>query len=430
MWYDESIFYQIYPLGACGCEPRQVEGEAHRLGVLEAKVDALAKMGVGAVLLNPFLESETHGYDTTDYYKVDSRLGSFEDMKRYIDALHAKGIRAVADGVYNHCGREFFAFRDVREKKWDSPYRDWFKLNFSGNSAYNDGFYYEGWEGHYELVAFNLYNETCANYLIEAAAWLCTALGFDGIRLDVAYLLPEPFLKKLTARLKGINPDFFFVGEMIHGDYNKLFNAGVDAVTNYECYKGLYSSFNSKNMFEIEYAFRRQSGSEPWVLYRGKRLFNFADNHDVTRIYSILQTKENLPAVYALLFAMPGIPCVYYGGESKATGEKREGDSALRPPLTALPPADECLVPIFSTFAALKKEHPALQRGSYKTCTVTNAALSFVRECEGDAIFFAVNCGDGEWSAPLPLSGETPCGKRAEGSVTVPPHGFTVVIRK
>ena len=98
-------------------------------------------MGVGAVLLNPFLESETHGYDTADYYKVDGRLGSTEDMKRYVDALHAKGIRAVADGVYNHCGREFFAFRDVREKKWESPYRDWFKVNFSGNSAYNDGVY-------------------------------------------------------------------------------------------------------------------------------------------------------------------------------------------------------------------------------------------------------------------------------------------------
>ena len=430
MWYDESIFYQIYPLGACGCEKRRIEGEAHRLGALEKQIDALTKMGVGAVLLNPFLESETHGYDTTDYYKIDARLGSLEEMKHYISALHEKNIRVVADGVYNHCGREFFAFKDVREKKWDSPYRDWFKLNFSGNSAYNDGFYYEGWEGHFDLVSFNLYTEDCANYLVEAAAWLASELGFDGIRLDVAYLLPESFLKKLVARLKGINPDFFFVGEMIHGDYNKLFNVGVDAVTNYECYKGLYSSFNSKNMFEIEYAFRRQSGSEPWVLYRGKRLFNFADNHDVTRIYSILQNKENLPAVYALLLSMPGIPCLYYGSESKATGEKREGDSALRPPLSALGEADEFLVHVFSTFAALRKAHPALQRGSYKTCTITNAAVSFVREHEGDALFFAVNCGDDAFSAPLPFGGETPCGRREEGSVIVPPHGFTVVVRK
>ncbi|MDE7395919.1 MAG: hypothetical protein K2M95_07365 [Clostridiales bacterium] len=430
MWYDESIFYQIYPLGACGCEPSAIDTVTHRLGILEQQIDTLEKMGVGAVLLNPFLQSETHGYNTTDYYKIDTRLGTVEDMKRYVDALHARGIRVVADGVYNHCGREFFAFRDVREKKWDSPYRDWFKINFSGNSAYNDGFYYEGWEGHYDLVSFNLYNDDCANYLIEAAAWLCTSLGFDGIRLDVAYLLPEHFLRRLTGRLKGIRGDFFFVGEMIHGDYNKLFNAGVDAVTNYECYKGLYSSFNCKNMFEIEYALRRQSGNEPWALYRDKRLFNFADNHDVTRIYSILQNKDNLAAAYVLLLGISGIPCLYYGAENKAAGEKKDGDASLRPSLASLPPVDETLVKLFASLSAVKKAHPALQRGSYKTNSITNAALSFVRECDGDAVFFAVNCGDGEVSLGLPFGGETLDGVHVEGNITLPPHGYAVVVRK
>ncbi|WP_337576651.1 alpha-amylase family glycosyl hydrolase, partial [Fournierella sp.] len=146
MWFDRANVYQIYPLGLCGA-PEYNDGVCeHRILKLLDWVEHIKALNMTCVLLNPVFESDKHGYDTRDYFRVDCRLGTNEDLKKVCDAFHAAGIRVMLDGVFNHVGRGFWAFEDVRQKKWDSPYKDWFHLSFDGNTEYNDGFWYEGWE--------------------------------------------------------------------------------------------------------------------------------------------------------------------------------------------------------------------------------------------------------------------------------------------
>ena len=264
---------------------------------------------------------------------MDCRLGTNEDFAAVCDTLHRAGIRVVIDGVFNHVGRGFWAFRDVQEKKWDSPYKDWFHINFDGESNYGDGFWYEGWEGHYELVKLNLRNPAVVDYLLSCVQFWREAFGIDGLRLDVAYCLDREFLTRLRAFTDSLDPEFFLVGETLHGDYNQWVNDRMlHSCTNYECYKGLWSSLNSMNLFEIVHSLKRQFGPEPWTLYKGKHLLCFVDNHDVTRAASILQNPRHLPLLYGLMFGMPGIPCVYYGSEWGEEAVKIPGtDDNLRP---------------------------------------------------------------------------------------------------
>ena len=331
MWYDEAVIYQIYPLGLCGA-PLQNDGDPsqadqHRLLRVLDWVDHIKALGATCVLFNPLFESDAHGYDTRDYNKVDCRLGTNDDLKQVCAALHAAGIRVLLDGVFNHVGRGFWAFKDVQEKKWDSPYKDWFHISFDGNTNYNDGFWYEAWEGCNELVKLNLQHPDVKNYLFDAVRNWVRDYDIDGLRLDVAYCLDLGFLSELRGLANSIKPDFVLVGETLHGDYNRWMNDhACHSVTNYECYKGLYSSFNTGNMHEISYSLNRQFGSEQWCLYTGKHLLSFVDNHDVTRIATTLTDKNCLKPVYGLLFGMPGVPAVYYGSEWGMEGDKRNGD--------------------------------------------------------------------------------------------------------
>ena len=267
MWYDEAVIYQIYPLGLCGA-PLQNDGDPsqadqHRLLRVLDWVDHIKALGATCVLFNPLFESDAHGYDTRDYNKVDCRLGTNDDLKQVCAALHAAGIRVLLDGVFNHVGRGFWAFKDVQEKKWDSPYKDWFHISFDGNTNYNDGFWYEAWEGCNELVKLNLQHPDVKNYLFDAVRNWVRDYDIDGLRLDVAYCLDLGFLSELRGLANSIKPDFVLVGETLHGDYNRWMNDhACHSVTNYECYKGLYSSFNT-----VQHA-RDQLQPEPPVWQR------------------------------------------------------------------------------------------------------------------------------------------------------------------
>ena len=143
-WYDEALFYHIYPLGMTGA-PKQNDYGApvHRLNTLLPWIDHIQALGCTALYIGPLFESVGHGYETTDYKKLDSRLGTNEDLTAFVAACHKQGIRVILDGVFNHTGRDFFAFRDILEKRENSPYRDWYcNVNFGGNNSYNDGFSY------------------------------------------------------------------------------------------------------------------------------------------------------------------------------------------------------------------------------------------------------------------------------------------------
>ena len=197
MWAFESVFYQIFPLGLCDAPHENDGAVVPRIRRVAEWADYLEGLGVGAVLLNPVFESSVHGYDTRDLTRVDCRLGTNEELAYVVRALHARGIRVVLDAVFNHVGRDFWAFRDVRERRWDSPYKDWFCLNFDGDSAFGDGFWYEGWEGVYDLVKLNLKNPAVVDYLLEAVRTWRREFAIDGLRLDVAYSLDHDFLRRL-----------------------------------------------------------------------------------------------------------------------------------------------------------------------------------------------------------------------------------------
>ena len=400
MWFDESTFYQIYPLGYCGAERENDFGEIrHRLSVIEEQIPYIRDCGFTAVLFNPLFESERHGYDTVDFFRIDRRLGDNADFKRLVEKFHEAGIRVVLDGVFNHVGRRFFAFEDVREKKQASDKKDWFHIDFGGNTAYNDGFWYEGWEGHMELVKLNLQNSAVLDYIGRAVEFWMGEFGIDGLRLDVSYLLPEWFFEWLRRTVRGRRSDFFLMGEVIHNQnfQKNLTPERLDSITNYECYKGLTSALNSDNLFEIEHSLERLFGSRPWCLYTGKNLFNFVDNHDVPRAYTALQDKRKLPALYAILYGMPGIPCVYYGSECGAEGDKSDNDYDLRPAISAID-KDKCpqLTALIRKLNAIRCRERALQYGSYEKCALSNKYMCFKREKWGERIYCAYNISEGD----------------------------------
>ena len=394
MWAYESVFYQIYPLGFCGA-PYENDGVTeHRILKILAWREHLQKLGVNAVYFSPVFESDTHGYNTRDFRKIDVRLGTGEDFRAVCSGLHQAGIRVVLDGVFNHVGRGFWAFQDVLRRREHSPYLDWFHIDLGGNSCYQDGLWYEGWEGNYDLVKLNLRNEAVISHIFESIRAWVEEFEIDGLRLDVAYCLDHDFLRRLRAFCSTLKPDFVLLGEMLHGDYNQLMNDEMlHSVTNYECYKGLHSSFNSMNLFEINHSLLRQFGPEQWCLYRGKHLLSFVDNHDVTRVASILQEPRHLPLIYALCFGMPGIPCVYYGSEWGVQGRKEEGDPALRPCLSE--PEWNDLTDWIAKLAAVRRQEAALNQGGFRSVVLTNRQCIFERRTEHACIWVAVNA-DGQ----------------------------------
>ena len=418
MWFDEAVVYQIYPLGLCDAPAENDGATEHRILRLLDWVEHIKELGADAVLLNPVFDSDRHGYDTRDYNRLDCRLGTKEDLRQVCDAFHAASIRVLLDGVFNHVGRGFWAFRDVQEKKWESPYKDWFHIDFSGNSNYNDGFWYEGWEGHYELVKLNLSNGAVVQHQFDAIRGWVEDYGIDGLRLDVAYCLPEEYLRKLRAFTDTLKPDFVLVGETLHGDYNRWMGEGLcHSVTNYECYKGLWSSFNSMNLFEIGHSLQRQFGPEPWTLYKGRHLLSFLDNHDVTRIASMLSDPRHLVPAYGLLFGMPGVPALYYGSEWGLEGRKEQGDDALRPALAA--PEWNSLTDAIAAMARARRGSAALCNGSYRNVVLTNRQLIFERCWEGERVLVAVNAD----SVPYTAHFDARAG-RATDLITGKPHDF------
>lgn len=430
MWFDESNFYQIFPLGLCGA-PRQNDGVClPRIRRVADWVPHLQKLGMDAVYFSPIFDSDSHGYDTRDYRKVDCRLGTNDDFAALCRSLHTAGLRVVLDGVFNHVGRGFWAFRDVQEHRENSPYKDWFHLNFDGDSNYGDGFWYEGWEGHYELVKLNLHNNAVVEHLLGCIGQWVAQFDIDGLRLDVAYSLDEGFVRRLRNFTTTLKPDFFLLGEMLHGDYKRLVNDDMlHSATNYECYKGLYSSFNSMNLCEIAHSLNRQFGPEQWTLYKGKHLLSFVDNHDVSRIASLLQDKQQLPALYGLLFGMPGIPCVYYGSEWGIAGDKHSGDDTLRPDLTA--PLWNELTDWVAACAAARKQSPALQYGSYRSVLLTNRQFIFERALDAERVFVAINADDQSFAAHF--DAQAGCADELitglyhdfGGGSTLPPHSVS-----
>lgn len=399
-WSFDSVFYHIYPLGFCGA-PKENDFNSPavpRLDKIYSWIPHMKSMGVNALYLGPLFESTSHGYDTADYFNVDRRLGTNEQLKSLIGELHRNGMRVILDGVFNHVGRNFKPFNDLQHNGESSPYKSWFYgLDFSHKSPMGDPFRYEAWSGHYNLVKLNLNNHDTREHLFDAVRMWIDYFEIDGLRLDAADCIDIKFLKDLALVTKHKRSDFWLLGEIIHGDYRGWVNKEtLDSVTNYECYKGLYSSLNDRNYFEIAYSLNRQFGNSG--MYSNMPLYSFADNHDVNRIASVIKNPPHIYPLYCLLFTMPGVPSLYYGSEWAVRGEKRNGsDDALRPSLNIAEFTNGRspeLTKAISRLSQIRHSSKALKNGDYTQLHVSMDKFAFMRRAEKETVIAVFNSSD------------------------------------
>ena len=405
-WYDESVFYHIYPLGLTGAPKQNDYGEpVHRLRTLLPWIDHLKKLGITGLYIGPLFESVGHGYETTDYKKVDSRLGTNADLKEFVSACHEAGIHVILDGVFNHTGRDFFAFKDLQANRENSQYRDWYcNVNFWGNNEYGDGFSYENWGGFNLLVKLNQRNPAVRDYICDVIRFWVSEFDIDGIRLDAADVLDFEFMKALRRTANEVKNDFWLMGEVIHGDYSRWANTDtLHSVTNYALHKALYSGHNDHNYFEIAHTVKRTNDLVPAHI----RLYNFVDNHDVERIYTKLYNKAHFLPVHILLYALPGIPSIYYGSEFGIEGRKEKwSDDSLRPCIDLKDHENDYETnPCTSLIARLGKIYAVykdLVWGDYRELSLTTGQYAFSR----GSLITAVNNADQPADVYVPASGE------------------------
>lgn len=411
-WYDEAVFYHIYPLGLTGAPKQNEYGEpVHRLNTLYPWISHIKELGCNAIYIGPLFESVGHGYETTDYKKLDSRLGTNEDLTKFVAECHKLGIRVVLDGVFNHTGRDFFAFQDIKRNRENSQYKDWYcNVNFWGNNSYNDGFSYQNWGGYDLLVKLNQRNPAVIDYICNVIRFWVSEFDIDGIRLDAADVLDFDYMKALRHAANEVKPDFWLMGEVIHGNYSRWANnETLHSVTNYMLHKALYSAHNDHNYFEVAHTIKYVSG----MAGGGLKLYSFVDNHDVERIYTKLSNKAHFYPIHIMLYTLPGIPSLYYGSEFGIEGRKeRSSDDSLRPALNYEDYKDAVKTnPCTKLIAALgkiRRNTPALCYGEYKELELQTTHFAYARMLDGKSVVVAVNNSDGDVHMNLA------CGNSAE----------------
>lgn len=411
-WKD-AIIYHIYPLGLLDAlQPNDFSSApADKISGLTAWAEHARGLGANTLYLGPVFESTFHGYDTADYFRIDRRLGTHEAFRNFTAYCRSIDLKVVLDGVFHHTGRNFWAFRKLKEEGPSSRYSSWFAgINWNQRNAYGDPFSYDTWNGCADLVKLNLNHPDVKEHLFQAAEFWMDEFGIDGLRLDAADVLDIGFQKELSRRLHAKRKDFWLMGEVIHGDYRRWANPEtLDSVTNYECFKGLYSSLNDRNYFEIAYSLNRQFGPEG--IYRGLNLYSFADNHDVNRVASLLKEKRHLYPLYLLLFTMPGVPSLYYGSEFGIPGERSpHDDRVLRPALSLdrcrQSPPEKALEETLRRFSSLRKNTRALREGSYRQAMVSHEQFAFFRELGEKRCLIVLNASDQKISVTLPRETE------------------------
>ncbi len=399
-WYDEAIFYHIYPLGLTGAPKQNSYGEpVHRLNTLLPWISHIKEIGCNAIYIGPLFESVGHGYETTDYKKLDSRLGTNEDLTNFVSECHKHGIRVILDGVFNHTGRDFFAFQDIKNNRENSLYKDWYcNVNFFGNNSFGDGFSYENWGGFDLLAKLNQHNPAVRDYICDVIRFWVREFDIDGIRLDAADVMDFNYMKALRLVANEVKPDFWLMGEVIHGNYSRWANDGtLHSVTNYMLHKALYSAHNDHNYFEVAHTIKYVSD----MVGNRLKLYTFVDNHDVERIYTKLINKAHFIPVHIMLYTLPGIPSIYYGSEFGIEGRKeRFSDDSLRPALSyndyKIASETNPCTKLIAALGKIRLNTPALCYGDYKELELKTTHYAYARTFNGKSVIITVNNSDND----------------------------------
>ena len=420
-WVQHAIWWQVYPLGFVGAYPADPPPTAdeHRLSRIVDWLDHAIALGASGIALGPVFASRTHGYDTTDHYRIDPRLGDDADFDHLIAEAHQRGLRVLLDGVFNHVGTDFARYRDG-----DAA---WFRQR--GNT-------FDTFEGHDELIALNHDSPDVIAYTVDVMThWL--ARGADGWRLDAAYAMPDRFWAQVLPRVRQAFPDAWFVGEVIHGDYSaRVRESGFDSVTQYELWKAMWSSLNDANFHELD-----------WALVRHNEFLDdfvpmtFVGNHDVTRIASRLDNTRHLEHALVILLTTGGTPSVYAGDESGYRGVKEErfgGDDAVRPeftsPLTGADARGQEVFRLHQYLIGLRRRHPWLHTARTSPVRLTNTQYVYATRTGADVLLVALNIDDAPLSLSLPElgfgAGQIVAGAPAQsvvGQTEVAPHGWLII---
>lgn len=435
-WVQDAMWWHVYPLGFVGAPQEGQAGSdapvTHRLAHLSAWLDHAVALGLNGLALGPVFASSTHGYDTTDYFTVDPRLGDEADLVGLIEAAHDKGLRVMFDGVFNHVGREHPAFRGVLEQGPSAPTANWFDLTWPDGDAPGSTPRHRTFEGHDHLVALDHGSPAVADLVTDVMAFWCDR-GVDAWRLDAAYAVPPAFWSTVLPRVRERHPDVYVMGEVIHGDYAPVVREStMDALTQYELWKAIWSGIDDVNFHELAHALgRHDEFLETFVPY------TFVGNHDVTRIASKLGDIRHLPHALAVLFTVGGTPAVYYGDELAYRGVKEEragGDDDIRPSFPATPAELSGLgsdtYALHQELIGLRRRHRWLHTARVSALHLENAVFAYAaQERHGDGrIVVALNLGDTEARVPV-TAGETLAGTAhaSDGAVTLPAHGWAVL---
>ena len=429
-WVEHAIWWQIYPLGFVGAHPADPvpTADEHRLRRIVEWLDHAIELGASGIALGPVFAARGHGYDTTDHYRIDPRLGDETDFDQLVTEAHRRGLRVLLDGVFNHVGTGFPRYRDALDGGPDHPASAWFRRR---------GAEFGTFEGHGELIALNHDHPEVVDYTVDVMRhWL--GRGADGWRLDAAYAVPDRFWAQVLPQVRRSFPDAYFVGEVIHGDYSGRVGAsGFDSVTQYELWKAVWSSLNDGNFHELDWALQRHGEFLDTFVP-----LTFVGNHDVTRIASQLVNAAHLEHALVLLFTTGGTPSVYAGDESGYLGVKEErfgGDDAVRPEFSSPPSLSESnnVFRLHQYLIGLRRRHPWLHTARTSALQLTNRHYVYRTHAESGTLLVALNIDDSE---PLAVSlpdlgyagGQVLAGSGAPPQehlerTEVPPNGWLVI---
>ena len=407
-WVPDAIFYQIFPdrfyngdptndppnLQPWGAAPTYQDFQGGDLRGIIQKFDYLIDLGITALYLNPiFTATSNHRYNTHDYYTIDPTLGTMEDFRALLEIAHKNKIRVILDGVFNHCGRGFFAFNDILENGPHSRYVDWFHIHDYPIEAYSDGesTSYAAWEGYKDLPKFNTGNSEVRQYIMDVARYWIEQ-GIDGWRLDAPDEIDDDsFWGEFRQVVKTANPDAYTMGEILEVNPRWVGDSHFDGLMHYPLRWAILSLI-SEEMSVSDFIAHQEKYISLYPPENLQAMYILLGSHDTRRLMTKLNGDVNkVKLAFLLQFANPGAPAIYYGDEIGLEGEKDPDNRRAFP-------WDESdwntdLRGYIQKLISARKRHIALRRGDLKRVYLNNelTTYAFSRTLENETILMVIN---------------------------------------